>query len=83
MRLEKVGMYRIGRTLGHGNFAQVKVGYHEIANTKVAVKIVDTQTLDPENLTKIEREIKLLQKLNHPFIIKLYEVRELPYIRRE
>ncbi|KAE9555339.1 hypothetical protein FO519_001421 [Halicephalobus sp. NKZ332] len=74
MRLEKVGMYRIGRTLGHGNFAQVKVGYHEIANTKVAVKIVDTQTLDPENLMKIEREIKLLQKLNHPFIIKLYEV---------
>ncbi|KAL7070169.1 hypothetical protein ACQ4LE_010580 [Meloidogyne hapla] len=74
LRLEKVGSYRVGRILGRGNFAQVRMAYHEIANAKVAMKIVDKRSLDAENLAKIEREIKILQKLNHPFIVKLYEV---------
>jgi serine/threonine-protein kinase SIK3 len=39
------------------------------------MKIVDKRSLDAENLTKIEREIEVLQKLRHPFIVKLYEVR--------
>uniref|UniRef100_A0A7E4W5C1 non-specific serine/threonine protein kinase n=1 Tax=Panagrellus redivivus TaxID=6233 RepID=A0A7E4W5C1_PANRE len=73
-RLEKIGLYRVGQTLGNGNFAHVRVGYHEVACVKVAIKIVDTQLLDNDNLTKIEREIKILQKLNHPYIVKLYEV---------
>ena len=38
------------------------------------MKIVDKRTLDAENLTKIEREIEILQQLSHPFIVKLYEV---------
>ena len=38
------------------------------------MKIVDKKSLDFENLTKIEREIQILQKLDHPFIVKLYEV---------
>ena len=74
MRLEKIGLYRVGRTLGHGNFAHVRTGYHEIANTKVAIKIVDTQSIDAENMAKINREIQILQRINHPYIVKLYEV---------
>uniref|UniRef100_A0A914YBA2 non-specific serine/threonine protein kinase n=1 Tax=Panagrolaimus superbus TaxID=310955 RepID=A0A914YBA2_9BILA len=74
MKLEKIGLYRVGRTLGHGNFAHVRTGYHEIANTKVAIKIVDTQTIDAENIAKINREIQILQRINHPYIVKLYEV---------
>ena len=35
LRLEKVGNYRVGRILGRGNFAQVRIAYHEIANAKV------------------------------------------------
>jgi serine/threonine protein kinase len=62
------------QVLGHGNFATVRVAYHEIANVKVAMKIVDTRVLDAENLAKIEREIKILQQLNHPFIVRLFEV---------
>lgn len=38
LRLEKVGSYRVGRTLGRGNFAQVRIAYHEIANAKVCVQ---------------------------------------------
>uniref|UniRef100_A0A183CP94 Protein kinase domain-containing protein n=1 Tax=Globodera pallida TaxID=36090 RepID=A0A183CP94_GLOPA len=38
------------------------------------MKIVDKRSLDEENLAKIEREIQILQQLNHPFIVRLHEV---------
>lgn len=43
-------------------------------SNKVAMKIVDKRSLDAENLAKIEREIQILQRLSHPFIVKLFEV---------
>jgi serine/threonine protein kinase len=41
---------------------------------QVAMKIVEKRSLDAENLAKIEREIQILQQLNHPYIVRLYEV---------
>lgn len=41
---------------------------------KVAMKIVDKKRLDAENLSKVEREISILKRLDHPYIVKLYEV---------
>jgi serine/threonine protein kinase len=41
---------------------------------QVAMKIVEKRSLDAENLAKIEREIEILQQLNHPYIVRLYEV---------
>lgn len=72
--LESVGCYKVGKCLGRGNFATVRAAYHETVNAKVAMKIVDRRTLDTENIIKIEREIEILQKLSHPFIVKLYQV---------
>lgn len=73
-RLEKVGYYRVGKCLGRGNFAIVRAAYHETVNAKIAIKIVNRKILDFDNNIKIEREIKILQKLSHPFIVKLFEV---------
>ncbi|KAI6177480.1 Protein kinase domain-containing protein [Aphelenchoides bicaudatus] len=73
-RTEKIGSYRIGAKLGSGNFAKVRAATHEVAKTKVAVKYIDKQSLDAENLIKVEREIQILQTISHPHIIKLYEV---------
>lgn len=64
----------MGRTLGRGNFAHVRIAYHEVVNSKVAMKIVDKRSLDAENLAKIEREIEVLQLLSHSHVVKLYEV---------
>lgn len=41
---------------------------------QVAIKIVDKTQLDHDNLEKIYREIKIMKKLHHPNIIKLYQV---------
>ncbi|WKY16987.1 hypothetical protein Q1695_001531 [Nippostrongylus brasiliensis] len=73
-RLEKVGLYQVGRAIGRGNFATVRLARHEIAKTKVALKIVDRAALDEENLIRLEREMQILTRVNHPHIVKLYEI---------
>ncbi|KAK6469298.1 serine/threonine-protein kinase SIK2-like [Huso huso] len=72
----RVGFYDIERTLGKGNFAVVKLARHRITKTEVAIKIIDKSQLDAVNLEKIYREVQIMKMLNHPHIIKLYQVME-------
>ncbi|TSQ58036.1 Serine/threonine-protein kinase SIK2 [Bagarius yarrelli] len=72
----RVGFYDIERTLGKGNFAVVKLARHRITKTEVAIKIIDKTQLDSVNLEKIYREVKIMKMLDHPHIIKLYQVME-------
>ncbi|KAG7483516.1 hypothetical protein MATL_G00039230 [Megalops atlanticus] len=72
----RVGFYDIERTLGKGNFAVVKLARHRITKTEVAIKIIDKTQLDAVNLQKIYREVQIMKLLDHPHIIKLYQVME-------
>ncbi|XP_067127139.1 serine/threonine-protein kinase SIK2-like [Centruroides vittatus] len=72
----RVGFYDIERTIGKGNFAVVKAARHRITKTEVAIKIVDKTVLDATNLEKVYREVQIMKLLNHPHIIKLYQVME-------
>ncbi|XP_076603274.1 serine/threonine-protein kinase SIK1 [Chaetodon auriga] len=72
----QVGFYEIIRTLGKGNFAVVKLAKHKVTKTQVAIKIIDKTRLNPSNLEKIYREVQIMKLLNHPHIIKLYQVME-------
>ena len=40
----------------------------------MAIKIIDKSKLDATNLQKVHREVKVLKVLDHPHIIKLYQV---------
>lgn len=40
----------------------------------MAIKIIDKTRLNPSNLEKIYREVQIMKLLNHPHIIKLYQV---------
>ncbi|KAG7258878.1 hypothetical protein CRUP_018565 [Coryphaenoides rupestris] len=70
----QVGFYEILRTLGKGNFAVVKLARHKVTKTQVAIKIIDKTRLNPSDLEKIYREVQIMKLLNHPHIIKLYQV---------
>uniref|UniRef100_A0A671SGW0 non-specific serine/threonine protein kinase n=1 Tax=Sinocyclocheilus anshuiensis TaxID=1608454 RepID=A0A671SGW0_9TELE len=72
----QVGFYDIERTLGKGNFAVVKLARHRITKNEVAIKIIDKTQLDALNLEKIYREVEIMKLLDHPHIIKLYQVME-------
>lgn len=72
----RVGFYDIERTIGKGNFAVVKLARHRITKTEVAIKIIDKSQLDAANLQKVYREVDIMKRLDHPHIIKLYQVME-------
>ncbi|XP_065594672.1 serine/threonine-protein kinase SIK2 isoform X2 [Cyrtonyx montezumae] len=72
----RVGFYDIEGTLGKGNFAVVKLARHRITRSEVAIKIIDKSQLDAVNLEKIYREVQIMKMLEHPHIIKLYQVME-------
>ena len=74
-RLVRVGLYDLTTGyLGKGNFAMVRLGIHRLTKTSVAVKIVEKADLDEENLQKISREVEIMRRLNHPSIIRLFQV---------
>ncbi|VVC38733.1 Hypothetical protein CINCED_3A004333 [Cinara cedri] len=75
-RLVRVGYYELEKTIGKGNFAVVKLAKHVVTNSKVAIKIIDKTQLNEDNLKKIFREIQIMSKLNHPHIVRLYQVME-------
>ncbi|KAI5608346.1 serine/threonine-protein kinase SIK2 isoform 1 [Silurus asotus] len=45
-------------------------------HVQVAIKIIDKTLLDSANLEKIYREVEIMKLLDHPHIIKLYQVME-------
>ncbi|XP_076381695.1 serine/threonine-protein kinase SIK2 [Megalopta genalis] len=72
----RVGFYDIEGTIGKGNFAVVKLARHRITKTEVAIKIIDKSQLDFINLEKVYREVSIMKQLEHPHIVKLYQVME-------
>ncbi|XP_013785563.1 serine/threonine-protein kinase MARK1-like isoform X2 [Limulus polyphemus] len=71
-----VGRYRLLKTIGKGNFAKVKLAKHLPTGKEVAVKIVDKTQLNPSSLQKLFREVRIMKVLDHPNIVKLYQVIE-------
>ncbi|XP_012693784.1 serine/threonine-protein kinase MARK1-like isoform X2 [Clupea harengus] len=71
-----IGNYRLLKTIGKGNFAKVKLARHVLTGREVAVKIIDKTQLNPTSLQKLFREVRIMKLLNHPNIVKLFEVIE-------
>jgi BR serine/threonine kinase len=73
-----VGPYLLSNTLGVGSSGKVKLGVHSDTGQRVAVKIIakDTFTQRPDVKNKVQREIALMRLIDHPNILKLYDVLE-------
>ncbi|XP_056616887.1 MAP/microtubule affinity-regulating kinase 3a isoform X2 [Triplophysa dalaica] len=71
-----IGNYRLLKTIGKGNFAKVKLARHILTGSEVAIKMIDKTQLNPTSLQKLSREVTIMKNLNHPNIVKLFEVIE-------
>ncbi|XP_052057797.1 MAP/microtubule affinity-regulating kinase 3-like isoform X4 [Mytilus californianus] len=69
-----IGKYRLIKTIGKGNFAKVKLAKHVPTGREVAIKIIDKTQLNPSSLQKLFREVRIMKMLDHPNIVKLFEV---------
>ncbi|KAI1636004.1 hypothetical protein F4809DRAFT_650847 [Biscogniauxia mediterranea] len=98
-RKTHVGPWQLGKTLGKGSAARVRLARHNITHELVAVKIlaknapqltqagslaeVDKWDRSREEFTaerhmplSVEREVAILKLIDHPNIVKLYDIWE-------
>jgi serine/threonine-protein kinase 11 len=71
-----LGRYVMGDVLGEGSYAKVKEAIDSETLVRRAVKIMKKRKLRkiPNGEANVEREIRLLQELSHPNVMKLIEV---------
>ncbi|KAF3957101.1 hypothetical protein CMV_017852 [Castanea mollissima] len=70
-----IGKYKLGRTIGEGTFAKVKLGVDSTNGQYVAIKIIDKHMVLESNLKyQVQREIRTMKLLHHPNIVRIHEV---------
>jgi len=64
------------KILGHGSYGQVASAIHKPSGKKVAIKKMDGVFEDEVDCKRILRELALLRKMRHPYVVELFEVIE-------
>ena len=73
-----IGRYIINEILDQGEWSIVYKGLHSILNFPVAIKMLKhNMAMDSEFLEKFWHEAKTIARLNHPNIVKVYDIEEL------
>ncbi|MCO5605802.1 hypothetical protein L7F22_059986 [Adiantum nelumboides] len=71
----RVGNYEVGRVLGEGTFAKVRLAKNMETGQQVAIKVFDKHKILKEQLTQqIKREISTMKLIKHPNVVQLYEI---------
>jgi serine/threonine protein kinase len=69
--------YGFGKVLGQGSFGKVRLAWHRLAGAKVAIKSYEKSKIkDAAQWKRVQQEIRLMERLNHPFIVRLLETIE-------
>lgn len=61
-------------TIGTSNFGEVKKVVHKLTGDIRAMKIIKKEECDEFYLKSLINEIAILRKLDHPNVLKLYEI---------
>jgi len=68
--------YQVGEELGRGAFSIVRKGKNKKTGQHVAIKTIEKKFVEKQDLMLLAREIEIMKKVNHPNVLKLYEVFE-------
>ena len=73
-----VGKYIIRDIVGQGGWSMVYKGVHAKLNFPVAIKMMKhNMAMDADFLQKFQNEATVIARLNHPNIVKVYDIEEL------
>lgn len=67
------GRYRLLRLIGSGGMGEVYEAEQDHPRRKVALKVIRADVLSPEAAARFEHEAKILGRLQHPGIARIYE----------
>ena len=70
---ESLNHLLVGKQIGQGAYASVRIAFDRKLGHKVALKIYDKgKLLEPQRQRNVQNEIMIMRKLNHSSIVKLY-----------
>lgn len=63
--------YKLGKTLGKGQYGKVKLATILGTGQKVAIKLFSKAELSKKEETMLKRELSIIQYLDHPHIVRM------------
>ncbi len=70
-----IGKYKVLEKLGAGGMAQVFLCEHKLMRRRVAIKVLPTAKADdPSSLERFYREAKAVAAVDHPNIVRAYDI---------
>jgi eukaryotic-like serine/threonine-protein kinase len=70
-----IGKYKVLEKLGSGGMGQVFLCEHKLMRRRVAVKVLPTaKATDPSSLDRFYREARAVAALDHPNIVRAYDI---------
>ena len=69
--------YKIKKVIGKGTFSIVKLAIDKETGKKIAIKILEKDKIkNKRDMNRIERELSMVKKIDHPNIAKVYDIKE-------
>ena len=73
----KIGKYSITEKVDHGGSSIIYKGVHSILNMPVAIKMLKHEmAMDQDFIDLLRNEAKIIAQMNHPNIVKVYDIEE-------
>jgi serine/threonine protein kinase len=74
----QLGQYSLDEEIGTGAMGVVYRGHHAMLRRPTAIKMLNTEQVDENALSRFEREVKITCKLTHPNTIAIYDYGRTP-----
>lgn len=68
--------YKVESIVGKGSFATVRKGRSRETGERVAIKVISKRRLSDADKLNLKNEIEVMKQVDHPNIVKLYDVYE-------
>jgi calcium/calmodulin-dependent protein kinase I len=68
--------YKFEKHLGEGSFGIVRKAIRKANNEEYAIKCLEKSKMDMEDLYALSAEVEILSQIDHPNVVKLFEVYE-------
>ena len=73
----KIGKYSITEKVDHGGSSIIYRGLHSMLNMPVAIKMLKHEmAMDQDFIDLLRNEAKIIAQMNHPNIVKVYDIEE-------
>ncbi len=77
-QVKKLGQYTLEEKIGEGGMGKVYKASHAILKRPTAVKFLKPEAVNPDTITRFEREVQLTSQLTHPNTIEIYDYGHTP-----